>query len=58
MVSPQVLLIVAILGGGYYVGDYAVKGIKKVDHAVVHVAKATGKKVGHGFVHAVTFGKK
>jgi len=48
MTDPRVLLILAILAGGYYVGEKAVAGIKTVDRAVVHVVKATGKAVGRG----------
>jgi hypothetical protein len=53
MISPQLLLILAILAGGYYVGEQVVVGIKKVDHAVVHVVKAVGHGIGHGLKKVV-----
>ena len=38
--NPTIILIAAILASGYYVGDEVVKGIKKVDTAIVHAVKS------------------
>jgi hypothetical protein len=35
--DPRLLLIVAAFAATYWVGEEAVKGIKKVDHKVCHV---------------------
>lgn len=51
MMDPRILLILAILAGGYWVGEQAVAGIKKVDRAVAHVVKGAGKKIAHIFHH-------
>jgi hypothetical protein len=49
MVDPKVLIVVLLFAGGYWVGDQAVKGVKKVDVAVAHV----GVKTWHGMKHLV-----
>jgi hypothetical protein len=48
MLPPEVMLVLVLFAGGYYVGDQAVKGIKKVDVKIVHVIKHVGKTLaGH-----------
>jgi hypothetical protein len=47
VIDPRILVILVVLSGGYYVGEKAVWGIKKVDRAVVHGAKVTGTKIAH-----------
>lgn len=42
MVPLQVVVVAAVLAGGFYVGDEAVKGIKYVDTKIVHVVKSVG----------------
>lgn len=51
MIDPRVLLILAIIAGGYYVGEQAVAGIKKIDRAVAHVVKGAGHKIAQVFHH-------
>lgn len=46
--DPRVLLILAILAGGYVIGEKVVEGIKKVDRAAVHAVKEAGRTVWHG----------
>lgn len=46
--SPEALLLILALAGGYY-GYESV--IKPVATKVTHVAKATGHKVAHVFHH-------
>jgi hypothetical protein len=53
MVDPRILLILLVLSGGYFVGEKAVEGIKKVDRAAVHGAKVAGSKIAHGFKKVV-----
>ena len=48
MIDPRVLVLLIVLAGGYYVGEKAVAGIKKVDRAIAHGAKAAGKGLVHG----------
>ena len=48
MIDPRIALILLVLAGGYYVGEQAVAGIKKVDAAAVHVAKKVGGAIVHG----------
>jgi hypothetical protein len=54
MPTGPILVLVALLGGGYFVGEAVVSGIKTVDKKIVQVAKATGKKT----IHILTLGKK
>lgn len=51
MMDPRIWLIAAVLAGGYYVGEQAVAGIKKIDRAVAHGAKVAGQKIAHVFHH-------
>jgi hypothetical protein len=53
MVPIQVVLIAALFAGVFYVGDEAVKGIKKVDRIVAHDTKVAGQKTWHGLKHLV-----
>lgn len=51
MIDPRILIILAILGLGYYVGEQAVAGIKKVDRAIAHGMTMAGKTIAHVFHH-------
>ena len=51
MFNPTVLILIAILAGGYYIGEEIVAGIKKVDHTIVHGAKAAVHKIARVFHH-------
>lgn len=51
MMDPRVLLILAVFGGLFYVGEQAVAAVKKVDRAVAHGVKVTGQKIAHVFHH-------
>jgi hypothetical protein len=39
MITGQVLLVVLIVAGGYYGSREAMRGVKHVGHAIVHVFK-------------------
>lgn len=51
MIDTRVLVILALFGGLFYVGEQAVAGIKKIDRAVAHGVKEAGKKIAHVFHH-------
>lgn len=49
MLDPRIVLILVLASAGYFAGEKVVEGVKKVDHAVVHVVK----QIGHGLTHIV-----